>query len=116
MQATQPVNDASSYIQPYPESDVVFVDTGCRGYAPVGTLSDDDGRVLQLFGKPSRTHRDRFNYYTAIDESRIPVELMYKGRRCESDPIGCEQVYSGDRMTATEFGTRAPLKVQLYGE
>jgi len=106
------VNDAA----PYQVSDVVVLDTGCRGYAPIGTLSDGGSRVLQLYGRQCRMNRDRFNYYTMVDESRIPVELKFNGRRCETDGIGCDRVYSGDEMTATEFGTSAPLKVQLYGE
>ena len=95
-------------------SDVMVVETGCRGYAPVGTLSDGDGRVLQLYGKQCRSHRDRYNYMTLIDDSRIPVELEFNGRRCENDSIGCDPVYDGDSMTAREFGTSRPLKVNLY--
>ncbi|RYE94428.1 MAG: hypothetical protein EOO77_44165 [Oxalobacteraceae bacterium] len=82
---------------------------------PIGTLSDGFGKVLQLFGRPSHTHRGRFMYHTrAGDDSRIPIELQFRGRRCETDQIGCEEVYTGDEMNASEFGTSAPLKVQLY--
>ena len=94
-------------------SDVMVVGTECRGYAPVGTLSDDQGKVLQLYSKPCGYNRGRYNYYTMVDDNRIPVELQFNGRRCENG-IGCDQVYSGDTMTASEFGTRQPLKVQLY--
>lgn len=85
-------------------------------YAPVGTLANEDGRVLQLYARPCGSHRDRWNYHTMVDESRIPVELTFRGRRCENDRIGCDRVYSGDSMTATEFGTQAPLRVQLYDQ
>lgn len=83
-------------------------------YAPVGTLADGDGRIMQLYARPSGCHRDRWNYHTLVDDSRIPVELTYNGRRCGNDRIGCDRVYTGDTMSATEFGTSAPLKVQLY--
>ena len=49
----------------------------------VGTLSDGHGKVLQLFGRPSPYHRGRYNYHCLVDESRIPVELTFRGRRCE---------------------------------
>lgn len=85
-------------------------------YAPVGTLADGDQRVLQLFARPCDHHRDRWHYHTAVDQARIPVELAFRGRRCQTDGIGCERAYTGDVMTATEFGTSAPLTVQMYGE
>lgn len=93
-------------------SDVLVLDR----HAPVGTLSNDDGRLYQLYARPSRTHRDRFHYHCLADDSRIPVELLFKGRQCENDRVGCERVFSGDEMTAAEFGTSAPLRVQLYNE
>ena len=83
-------------------------------YAPVGTLANEDGRILQLYARPSGCHRDRWNYHTLVDDSRIPVELTYNGRRCCNDRIGCDRVYTGDSMSATEFGTSAPMQVQLY--
>lgn len=106
--------DDVPYNPAVPVSDVIVVEN-C-GYAPVGTLSDDNGRVLQLYGKPCRSHRDRYNYFTMVDDSRIPVELEFNGRRCENDTIGCDPVYSGDRMTAREFGTARPLRVNLYNQ
>lgn len=84
---------------------------------PIGTLSDGSGRVLQLYGRPSCTHRGRFQYHTlAGDNSSVPIELTFRGRRCETDQIGCEEVYTGDQMNASEFGTARPLTVQLYGQ
>lgn len=97
-------------------SDVMVLDSECQGYAPIGTLSNDDGRVLQLYGRPCRSHRDRWNYHTTVDDCQIPVELGFNGRRCENDNIGCDRVYSGDTMTARELGTGRPLRVQLYSE
>lgn len=85
-------------------------------YAPVGTLADGDGRIMQLYARPSDCHRDRWNYHTLVDDSRIPVELTYNGRRCGNDRIGCDRVYTGDTMSATELGSSPPLRVQLYGD
>lgn len=97
------------------DSEVMIVQ-GANNYdRPIGTLSDGSGRVLQLYGRPSCTHRGRFQYHTlAGDDSRVPIELTFRGRRCETDQIGCEEVYSGDQMNASEFGTAKPLTVQLY--
>lgn len=97
------------------DSEVMIVQ-GANNYdRPIGTLSDGSGRVLQLYGRPSCTHRGRFQYHTlAGDDSRVPIELTFRGRRCETDQIGCEEVYSGDQMNASEFGTNQPLRVQLY--
>lgn len=100
---------------PVVESEVLLL-PGPRPYSAVGTLSGDDGRVMQLYARPSASHRDRWNYYTTTTEDRIPVELLFDGRRCEADRIGCARVQSGDQMTATEFGTGRPLTVQLYGD
>lgn len=87
-----------------------------RPYVAVGTLANEDQKVLQLYAKPCASHRDRWHYHTAVDDQRVPVELAFKGRRCHTDRIGCERIYTGDEVTATEFGTSAPLRVQLYGE
>lgn len=97
-------------------SDVMVLNSESQGYAPIGTLSNDDGRVLQLYGRPCRSHRDRWNYHTTVNDQQIPVELAFNGRRCENDNIGCDRVYSGDTMTARELGTGRPYKIQLYSE
>ena len=92
-------------------------DSPCiRPYSPIGTLSDGNSRILQLFARPSSTHRDRWHYFTSIDDNQIPVELQFHGRRCQSGSIGCEEVRTGDEMSASEFTTSPPLRVQLYGE
>lgn len=97
-------------------SDVMVLNSECQGYSPIGTLSNDDGKVLQLYGRPCRSHRDRWNYHTTVNDQQIPVELGFNGRRCENDNIGCDRVYSGDTMTARELGTGQPLRVHLYSE
>lgn len=88
----------------------------CQPYLPVGTLTGDDQRVMQLLGRPSTTHRDRWHYMTLVNDEQIPIELQFNGRRCQHQSIGCEQVRTGDTMTASEFSTSAPLRVQLYGD
>ena len=69
-------------------------------FRQVGVLTDTDGDLLYpLYGKRSRTHRERWNYYTItnrLTSIRIPIQV--KSRDCTVD-LGCEELYSGDTVT-----------------
>ena len=81
-------------------------------YQQMGLLTGPDGHVRPLYGRESRTHNDRYYYYTTTPGEQIyPVPITYQTRDC-SDDIGCPEFYGNE--TVTVFGTSGDYNVKMY--
>jgi len=63
-------------------------------YAQLGYLSRGKTKHI-LFGKPAHYGRDKWYYYTMIQDIKLPVEI--NKRKCSVSP-GCDSVSSNDRV------------------
>jgi hypothetical protein len=61
-------------------------------YTQLGFLSNHSTKII-LFGKPAHYRRDKWYYYTIIDNIKLPVEI--NKRKCTVQP-GCDSVSSKD--------------------
>lgn len=61
-------------------------------YKQLGYLTHTNRRVI-LFGKPAHFRRDKWYYYTIIDNIKYPVEINRK--KCSVQP-GCDSVSTKD--------------------
>jgi hypothetical protein len=63
-------------------------------YKQLGYLTNkSNNRKVILFGKPAHYRRDKWYYYTTIDNIKYPVEI--NNRKCSVQP-GCDSVSSKD--------------------
>jgi hypothetical protein len=63
-------------------------------YKQLGYLTNNhNNRKVILFGKPAHYRRDKWYYYTMIDNIKYPVEI--NKRKCSVQP-GCDSVSSKD--------------------
>jgi hypothetical protein len=75
-------------------------------YKQLGYLSNHTRRVI-LFGKPAHFRRDKWYYYTIIDNIKYPIEI--NKRKCSVQP-GCDSISTkdivqvdGDNYTVTMY-------------
>ena len=61
-------------------------------YRQLGYLSNNT-RKLILFGKPAHHRRDKWYYYTMLDDIKMPIEI--NNRKCTVQP-GCDSVSTKD--------------------
>jgi hypothetical protein len=52
--------------------------------------------ILPLFGKPLRTNRDKWNYYT-MTNNNIKLPVLYKNKNCTGE-YGCDEIMNGDNV------------------
>lgn len=64
-------------------------------YRQLGYLSNNT-RKLILFGKPAHHRRDKWYYYTMLDDIKMPIEI--NKRKCTVQP-GCDSVSTKDIVT-----------------
>ena len=64
-------------------------------YRQLGYLSNH-GRKIILFGKPAHHRRDKWYYYTMLDDIKMPIEI--NKRKCTVQP-GCDSVSTKDIVT-----------------
>lgn len=78
----------------------------------MGLLVAEDGEMRPLYGRASKTHRDRWNYWTTSGgENLYSVPIEVDGRACEED-IGCQELYGNEEVTVT--GSDTVYKPKLY--
>ena len=81
-------------------------------YQQMGLLKSSTGDVLPLYGRESRTHRDRFYYYTTTPGEQVyPLPIEHKNQECSQD-IGCPEFYGNE--TVTVFSKDDPYTVKIY--
>jgi hypothetical protein len=61
-------------------------------YKQLGFLSNHSTKLI-LFGKPAHYRRDKWYYYTIIDDIKLPIEI--NKRKCTLQP-GCDSVSTKD--------------------
>lgn len=81
-----------------------------------GAGQEEDSRrpaVLPLYGEPSAVRRGRWSYYTLAPGPGVKVPVRdARGRDC-MDELGCEELHSGDRVSAPDAAA-GPLEVERY--
>ena len=63
-------------------------------YKQLGFLSSHSTKLI-LFGKPAHYRRDKWYYYTIIDNIKLPIEI--NKRKCTVQP-GCDSVSNKDTV------------------
>ena len=61
-------------------------------YKQLGFLSNNSTKLI-LFGKPAHYRRDKWYYYTIINDIKLPIEI--NKRKCTVQP-GCDSVSTKD--------------------
>jgi hypothetical protein len=78
----------------------------------MGVLINSNKDIIPLYGKETRSHRDRFNYYTTTGgENLYPLPVSHKGRDC-TDDNGCEELYNNEKVTV--LGKNGEYTVNVY--
>ena len=78
----------------------------------MGLLTDDNGDIKPLYGRASRTHRDRWHYWTTTGgENLYPLPIEVEGRSCEED-IGCQELFGNEQINI--LGKENLYKPTLY--
>jgi hypothetical protein len=77
----------------------------------MGLLINDAGDTLPLYGRESRTHRNRYHYYTTTAGEQIfPIPITHKERECIDD-IGCEEFYGNEKVSVLGKDTDYTAKI-----
>jgi len=82
-------------------------------YQQVGSLTDEDSRVLPLYGRPTWRGSNKWNYYTNTDgfhTTKLPVQA--KSRNCLDDN-GCDELYDDDNISIPQYGGKN-FRVNVY--
>lgn len=81
-------------------------------YQQMGVLRVDDGSVLPLYGRPTASRSDRFQYYSRTDTyNPVQLPIRYNNRDCVDD-VGCNELFNGDTVSLMPSGQRG--EVTLY--
>jgi hypothetical protein len=94
-------------------------------YQQVGILSKDeiadpnkipgnnnDSNILPLFGRPTYSGSNRWNYYTTSDKFQaVKLPINIEGRKC-TDDLGCDELRDGDMVTIPSYNGR--FRVEIY--
>jgi hypothetical protein len=81
-------------------------------FQQMGLLTSEEGEMLPLYGRESRTHRDRYHYYTTTPGQQIyPIPISHDGRDCSED-IGCPEFYGNE--TASVLGKEGVYTANIY--
>lgn len=100
--------------QPQHQQDLIIVKPPpMTDYARIGYLSNDNGTTLPLYGRPSLTSRERFQYYVmTTDQQPIRLIVSHQGQVC-TDERGCSEIMDGDQLSIAEYGGQS-FRVKLY--
>lgn len=72
-----------------------------RNFQQMGLLTNGSGSTLPLYGRESRTNRNRYHYYTTTPGDQIyPLPITFDGRDCTED-IGCPEFYGNETLSVT---------------
>lgn len=94
-------------------------------YQQVGILSKDEiadpdkipgnnneSNILPLFGRPTYSGSNRWNYYTTSDKFQaVKLPINIDGRKC-TDDLGCDELRDGDMVTIPSYNGR--FRVEIY--
>jgi len=83
-----------------------------EAYQQMGLIKTDENTVLPLYGRPTASRSDRFQYYSRTDTyNPVQIPLRYNNRDCVDD-IGCNELFDGDTVSLVPSGQRG--QVTLY--
>jgi hypothetical protein len=83
-----------------------------EAYQQMGLIRTDDNSVLPLYGRPTASRSDRFQYYSRTDTyNPVQIPLRYNNRDCVDD-IGCNELFDGDSVSLVPSGQKG--QVTLY--
>lgn len=90
-------NNSSSSTQNIP----INVSTrGIDEYRQIGILSssDDDTRILPLFGRRTYNGSSKWNYYTYTDGfQKLELSVVHQNKDCKNE-YGCDELYTDDKV------------------
>lgn len=75
-----------------------------------------DPTILPLFGRPSTTRRERWEYYAATDKNTmIRVPILFEKRDC-MDEVGCNEIRTGDSVSVPTYSSSpGTFTATMYG-
>lgn len=83
-----------------------------RDFQQMGVMTGDNGEIMPIYGRESRTRRDRYHYHTvSAGDQLYPLPLTVDGRRCDED-MGCQELYGGEKITA--LGVPGTFNAEIY--
>jgi hypothetical protein len=74
--------------------------------------NNNESNILPLFGRPTYTGSNRWNYYTSSDKFqnyKLPINI--DGRKC-TDDTGCNELMNGDMISIPSYNGK--FKVEIY--
>jgi len=75
--------------------------------------SNSETNILPLFGRPTHTNSNKWNYYTSSDKFHsLKIPIKHKGRDC-NDEHGCPELFDDDTITVPPYN--GEFKVKIYG-
>lgn len=96
-----------------------------QAYQQVGILSkenivdpdkipgnNNESNILPLFGRPTYSGSNRWNYYTTSDKFQsVKLPINIDNRKC-TDDLGCDELRDGDMVTIPSYNGK--FKVEIY--
>lgn len=68
--------------------------------------------ILPLFGRPTYSGSNRWNYYTSSDKFQtVKLPITLDGRKC-TDDLGCNELREGDMVVIPSYNGR--FRVEIY--
>lgn len=74
--------------------------------------NNNETNVLPLFGRPTYSGSNRWNYYTSSDKFQtVKLPISLDGRKC-TDDLGCNELRDGDMVVIPSYNGR--FRVEIY--
>lgn len=74
--------------------------------------NNNESNILLLFGRPTYSGSNRWNYYTSSDKFQtVKLPISLEGRRC-TDDLGCNELRNGDMVVIPSYNGR--FRVEIY--
>jgi hypothetical protein len=74
--------------------------------------NNNESNILPLFGRPTYSGSNRWNYYTSSDKFQtVKLPINIDGRKC-TDELGCNELMNGDMITIPSYNGK--FKVEIY--
>lgn len=102
------------YIQRHPPE---FRNPPIKTYEPkniqqIGVLLGSDEQIFPLYGKKTKSYRNRYNYYTTVGNNNLySIPVLYKNKDC-METIGCDELFDKDKVNI--LGKNGEYDVNIY--
>ena len=85
-----------------------------ENYQQFGVISQGD-KILPIYGRSLWRGSDKWNYYTNTDGFQsVKLPVFFKGRDCQDDTVGCDEIFDGDSVTVPQYGKDNEFKATVY--